>query len=400
MCIKGAQVVVTSSAVRKDNPEVVAAHLTNIPVIPRGEMLAELMRMKEGIAVAGSHGKTTTTSMIAHILNKGGLDPTIVVGGKLGIIGGSNAKLGSGPVLVAEADESDGSFLLLAPTWVVITNIDREHLDHYEGIDEIKESFIAFANKVPFYGCAFVCMDCANIASIRPHLHRQVRTYGTTPQMDIQARHVRQDGINTHFEVRAYGQDLGAFHICVPGHHMVLNALAAIGVGLEMGIAKEKIRAALGEFTGAERRFTIKGERDGVLVVDDYGHHPTEIAATLSGARAGFPDRRIVAAFQPHRYTRTQALLDEFSRAFFEADVVVVTDIYAASEAPIPNLTGQTLVDALRAVGQREVHYVPDVKFLPRALGDIALPNDLLITFGAGSITQAGPRFLELADEN
>jgi UDP-N-acetylmuramate--alanine ligase len=394
-CIQGAQVVVVSSAVKADNPETEAAHIAKVPVIPRGEMLAELMRMKEGIAVAGSHGKTTTTSMIAHILSKGGLDPTIVVGGKLGIIG-SNAKLGKGPTLVAEADESDGSFLMLSPTWAIITNIDREHLDHYKDLDEIKESFIAFANSVPFYGCALVCMDCANVASIRPHLRRQVKTYGTNPQMDIQARNIRQDGIRTHFRVQAFGQDLGDFSISVPGRHMVLNSLAAIGMALEMGVEIEAIRTSLAEFTGADRRFTVKGERNGVMVVDDYGHHPTEIAATLSGARSSFPDRRIVAAFQPHRYSRTKALLDEFARAFFEADVVAISDIYAASEAPVPGLTGQTLVDAMRATGQRDVHYVPDIKEMPAELCKLTQPKDLLITFGAGNITQVGPAFLDI----
>ncbi|MDR2697411.1 MAG: UDP-N-acetylmuramate--L-alanine ligase [Holophagales bacterium] len=392
-CVQDAQVVVVSSAVKSDNPEVEAAHIAKIPVIPRGEMLAELMRMKEGIAVAGSHGKTTTTSMIAHILSKGGLDPTIVVGGKLGILG-SNAKLGKGPTLVAEADESDGSFLMLSPTWAIITNIDREHLDHYQDLDEIKDSFIDFANKVPFYGCVLACMDCANAASIRPRLRRQVHTYGTNPQVDIQARDIRQDGFNTHFHVRAFGQSLGDFCLRVPGRHMVLNALAAIGMALEMGIEADLIRAALNEFTGADRRFTLRGERDGVLVVDDYGHHPTEIAATLSGARSGFPDRRIVVAFQPHRYSRTQALLDEFARAFFEADVVVVSDIYPASETPIPGLTGQTLVDALRSTGQREVHYIPDIQNMPSALREITQSKDLLITFGAGNITQVGSAFL------
>jgi UDP-N-acetylmuramate--alanine ligase len=333
--------------------------------------------------------------MIAHILSSGGLDPTIVVGGKLGILG-SNAKLGKGPTLVAEADESDGSFLLLSPTWAIVTNIDREHLDHYADLGEIKDSFVAFANKVPFYGCALVCMDCPSVASIRPQLRRQVKTYGTTPQVDIQAHNIKQDGTRTFFDVRAFGQNLGGFALNVPGRHMVLNALAAIGMGLEMGVGVETIRAALKEFSGAERRFTFKGERNGVMVIDDYGHHPTEIAATLAGARAGFPDRRIVVAFQPHRYTRTKALMEEFASAFFEADVVMVSDIYAASEAPIPGLTGQTLVDALRAVGQREVHYVPEIHDMPNAMLELTKPKDMLITFGAGSITQVGPTFLAL----
>jgi len=393
-CIAGAQVVVISSAVRGDNPEVVAALAQKVPVIPRGEMLAELMRMKYGIAVAGSHGKTTTTSMIAQVLSQGGIDPTIVVGGKLGILG-SNAKLGKGPFLVAEADESDGSFLMLSPTIGVITNIDREHLDHYKDLDEIKEAFVAFGNKVPFYGSIFACMDCPAVAAIRPHLKRQVRTYGLNPQVDLRASNIRCEGFRTHFRVRAYGDDLGEFSLGVPGEHMVLNALAAIGVALEMDVAPEVIRASLASFTGADRRFSKRGERKGVTVIDDYGHHPTEIAATLAAARKGFPDRRIVAAFQPHRYTRTRALLEEFAQAFFDADVVVITDIYAASEPPIPGLSGRTLVDALLAHGQREAHYVPRVEDLPEALDGLTQPGDLLLTFGAGSITSVGPKFLE-----
>jgi len=393
-CIEDSQVVVISSAVRGDNPEVVAAHAAKIPVIPRGEMLSELMRMKYGIAVAGSHGKTTTTSMIAQVLSQGGIDPTII-GGKLGAIG-SNAKLGKGPFLVAEADESDGSFLMLSPTIAVITNIDREHLDHYKDLDEIKEAFATFGNKIPFYGSVFACMDCPNVAAIRPRLKRQVRTYGTNPQVDIRAQDIVQDGWRTTFNVRAYGEDLGAFSLGVPGHHMVLNALATIGVALEMGVEREIIHASLASFTGADRRFQKKGERNGVIVVDDYGHHPTEIAATLSAARKGFPGHRIVAAFQPHRYTRTRALLEEFGQAFFDADVVVVTDIYAASEPPVPGLTGRTLVDALLAHGQREVHYVPKVEDLPKTLDTLVTPGDLLMTFGAGTITNVGPQFLAL----
>ncbi len=307
--IVGAQVVVISSAVKGDNPEVIAAHAAKIPVIPRGEMLAELMRMKYGIAVAGSHGKTTTTSMVAQVLSQGGIDPTIVIGGKLGTIG-SNAKLGKGPFLVAEADESDGSFLMLNPTLAVITNIDREHLDHYKDLDEIQDAFVTFANKVPFYGSVFLCLDDANAAAVRPRLKRQVRTYGTHPQVDLRARDIRQEGFRTQFKVIAYGEDLGAFSLGVPGHHMVLNALAAIGIAIELDVDREVIRASLSSFTGADRRFHLKGEKGGVLVVDDYGHHPTEIAATLAAARAGFPDRRIVAAFQPHSYSRTKSLLE------------------------------------------------------------------------------------------
>ncbi len=393
--IEDAQVVVISSAVRGDNPEVVAAHAAKVPVIPRGEMLAELMRMKYGIAIAGSHGKTTTTSMVAQVLSQGGIDPTIVIGGKLGAIG-SNAKLGKGPFLVAEADESDGSFLMLSPTIAVITNIDREHLDHYRDLDEIKDAFVSFGNKIPFYGSVFACMDCPNVASVRPRLRRQVRTYGTNPQVDIRARDIEQVGWRTNFKVKAFGEELGSFSLGVPGQHMVLNALATIGVALEMGVEREIIHASLASFTGADRRFQKRGERKGVLVVDDYGHHPTEIAATLAAARLGFPERRIVVAFQPHRYTRTQALLDEFGQAFFDADVVVVTDIYAASEPPIPGLTGRTLVDAILAHGQREAHYVPRIEDMPKALDEFTQAGDLLLTLGAGTITHVGPQFLAL----
>ena len=393
--IEGAQVVVISSAVRQDNPEVVAAHQAKIPVIPRGEMLAELMRLKQGIAIAGSHGKTTTTSMVAQLLFHGGLDPTIVIGGRLGILG-SNAKLGKGECLVAEADESDGSFLMLSPTLAVITNIDREHLDHYKDLAEIQDAFVTFANKIPFYGSVFLCIDDANTAAILPRLKRPVRTYGTSRQAELQATDIRQDGFRTRFRVSAAGEDLGEFELGVPGHHMVLNALAALGVARELGVGVESIRESFKEFTGAERRFTKKGEKDGVLVVDDYGHHPTEIAATLAGARKGFPDRRIVVAFQPHRYSRTEALLEEFGRAFFEADAVVVTDIYAAGEAPIEGITGETVVESLRSHGQKEVHFVPRIEDLPEILRDFTRPGDLLITFGAGSITNVGPAFLNL----
>ena len=341
--IVGAQVVVISSAVKGDNPEVIAAHAAKIPVIPRGEMLAELMRMKYGIAVAGSHGKTTTTSMVAQVLSQGGIDPTI------------------------------------------------------KDLDEIQDAFVTFANKVPFYGSVFLCLDDANAAAVRPRLKRQVRTYGTHPQVDLRARDIRQEGFRTQFKVIAYGEDLGAFSLGVPGHHMVLNALAAIGIAIELDVDREVIRASLSSFTGADRRFHLKGEKGGVLVVDDYGHHPTEIAATLAAARAGFPDRRIVAAFQPHRYSRTKALLEEFGTAFFEADSVLVTDIYPAGEQPIQGIDASTVVSGLRAHGQKDVHQVGRVEDLPAALLRLTRPGDLVITFGAGSITHAGPAFLELA---
>jgi UDP-N-acetylmuramate--alanine ligase len=393
--VEDAQVVVISSAVKGNNPEVVAARAAKVPVIPRGEMLAELMRMKYGIAIADSHGKTTTTSMVAQVLSQGGIDPTIVIGGKLGAIG-SNAKLGKGPFLVAEADESDGSFLLLSPTIGVITNVDREHLDHYKNLGEIMDAFAAFGNRMPFYGSVFVCMDDPNVAALRPRLRRQVRTYGTNPQVDIRAQDIRMDGWRSFFKVKAFGEDLGEFSLGIPGHHMVLNALATIGVAMELGVEREVIRASLANFTGADRRFQKRGERKGVVVVDDYGHHPTEIAATLRAARAGFPDRRLVVAFQPHRYTRTQALLEEFGSAFFDADLVLVTDIYAASEAPIPGITGRTVVEAILAHGQREAIYVPRVEDLAQVLDQATLPGDLVVTLGAGNITSLGPAFLDL----
>jgi UDP-N-acetylmuramate--alanine ligase len=286
---------------------------------------------------------------------------------------------------------------MLNATLAVITNIDREHLDHYKDLDEIQDAFVTFANKVPFYGSVFLCMDDPHAAAVRPRLKRQVRTYGTHPQVDIRAREVRQEGFRTYFKVTAYGEDLGAFSLGVPGQHMVLNALAAIGIALELDVAHEVIQASLASFTGADRRFHLKGEKGGVLVVDDYGHHPTEIAATLAAARAGFPQRRLVAAFQPHRYSRTRALLDEFGTAFFEADAVLVTDIYAAGEQPIQGVDGAAVVESLRSHGQKDVHLVGRVEDLPEAMKRLTRSGDLLITFGAGSITHAGPAFLELA---
>ena len=383
--IQGAQVVVISSAVKGDNPEVVAAHQAKVPVIPRGEMLAELMRMKHGIAVAGSHGKTTTTGMIAQVLSQGGIDPTIVIGGKLGTIG-SNAKLGKGPFLVAEADESDGSFLMLNPTLAAITNIDREHLDHYKDLDEIQDAFVTFANKVPFFGAVFLCMDDANAAAVRPRLKRRVHTYGTHPQVDIRARDIRQDGFTTHFKLRAHGVDLGAFSLGVPGHHMVLNALAAIGIALELEVDPEQIRASLASFTGADRRFQLKGEKGGILVVDDYGHHPTEIAATLAAARAGFPERRIVAAFQPHRYTRTRDCFDDFVTVIGQADAVLLAEVYAAGEAPIVAADGRSLARALRVAGKVEPQFVADISGMAQVAVQSARDGDVLLCMGAGTI--------------
>ena len=393
--INGTQVIVMSSAVNDDNPEVLAAKSVKIPVIPRGEMLAELMRMKYGIAVAGSHGKTTTTSMISQVLSNSGADPTIVIGGKLGTIG-SNAKLGSGQFLVAEADESDGSFLMLSPTIGVITNVDLEHVDYYKNLNEIKNAFIAFGNKIPFYGSLLICTDDHNLATLQSKLRRRVITYGTNSDVDIKATDICTKGLRTNFKVRAYNKDLGKFSLGVPGHHMVLNALATIGVAIELDVDIATIHDSLSNFTGAERRFQKLGEHNNIIVIDDYGHHPTEIAATLQAARQGFPDRRIIVAFQPHRYTRIGALLGEFGQAFRNADKILITDIYAAGEQPVVGITGRSLVDSILDNGQTNVFCTPNVEDLAGVLHEYAMPGDLIITMGAGSITSVGAAFLAL----
>ena len=392
--VAGAELLVTSTAVRRDNPEVLAGLQSGVPIISRGEMLAELMRLKKGIAIAGSHGKTSTTSMIAQVLSEAGLDPTIVIGGKLAALG-SNAKLGRGDYLVAEADESDGSFLMLRPYLGVITNIDREHLDHYPDLASIQEAFITFANSLPFYGRLFACQDDPHLAAILPQINRPIRTYSTETPADLFATDIKQNGFETFFKVYVEKRFLGDFSIRVPGSHMVANALAAIGIALELDVPGHQIQKILSSFRGADRRFTLRGERDGILVVDDYGHHPTEIQATLKAARKGFPERRIVAAFQPHRFTRTQALMDEFINAFQDADLIFLTEIYPAGEKPLPGVNGKILADAIRKQGQK-VNFVDEVQNLPQELRKFVQPGDLLITFGAGSITQIGPKFLSL----
>lgn len=392
--IQGAELIVTSTAVHRDNPEVQAGVQLGIPIISRGEMLAELMRLKKGIAIAGSHGKTSTTSMVAQVLSEAGLDPTIVIGGKLAALG-SNAKLGQGAYLVAEADESDGSFLMLRPYLAVITNIDREHMDHYPDLASIKEAFITFANSLPFYGRLYACQDDPHLASIFPRINRPIKTYSTEVPADLYATDIRQEGFDTYFKVHTREACLGDFSIRVPGTHMVANALAAIGIALELDLTSDKIRQILSSFRGADRRFTLRGEREGILVVDDYGHHPTEIQTTLKAARKGFPERRIVAAFQPHRFTRTQALMNEFISAFRDADLVFLTEIYPAGEKPIPGIEGKFLAEAIGKNGQK-VHFVSEVQDLPQEFLKVVQPGDLLITFGAGSITQIGPKFLAL----
>lgn len=397
--IAGADVVVTSSAVRENNPEVQAARAAHIPVIPRAEMLAELMRLKKyGIAVAGSHGKTTTTSMVGWVVAEAGLDPTVVIGGKVNSLG-TNAKLGEGEFLVAEADESDGSFLKLSPVLEVVTNIDLEHLDHYRDIDEIKAAFLEFIEKLPFYGAAVVCLDDTNVASILAQIRKRVITYGLTSQADVHARAVVADGLTSTFEVCRNNEVLGEITLNVPGQHNVYNSLAAITVALELDIPFAVIRDALKTFSGVQRRLQIKGEVDGVMVIDDYGHHPTEIRATLAAMRSAWPRRRLIVMFQPHRYTRTAGLFKEFSTAFHEADILLLTEIYAASETPIEGVSGSSLLQEIKLHGQKNAHFVADVESLPRTVRSMVQPDDIVLTLGAGNIYQAGEELLQKLEQ-
>jgi UDP-N-acetylmuramate--alanine ligase len=391
--VAGVDVVVISSAVHDDNPEVVEAKELLIPVIPRAEMLAELMRMKYGIAIAGTHGKTTTTSMISTILGHAGIDPTIVIGGKLNSIG-SNARLGQGKFLVAEADESDGSFLKLSPTIAVVTNIDADHLDFYSGIEEIKDTFVEFINKVPFYGLAVLCLDSGNVADIIPKVKKRFITYGLSAQTDFRAADIEMSGNNISFEVYFRGERLGGISFSMPGAHNVLNALATIAVAMELGIPFSKIQEGFKGFGGVGRRFQIKGEIGGIMVVDDYGHHPAEIRATLAAAKGGW-DRRLVVVFQPHRYTRTKELFDEFVKSFYDADVLVLTDIYPAGEKPIEGVTSENLGKSIKKHGQKDVTYIPDREAVNDHLQQILEPGDIVLTLGAGNIWQTGEALLK-----
>ena len=392
--VEGAHVVVYSSAVSRENVEVQAARQQQIPAIPRAEMLAELMRLKYGIAIAGTHGKTTTTSMVGAVLAEGRYDPTIVVGGRVTSLG-SNARLGQGEFLVAEADESDGSFLKLAPTIAVVTTIDAEHLDHYGNLDAIRDAFVAFVNRVPFYGSAVLCLDEPNIQRLIPRIEKRIVTYGLESGADLVARRVRLTGMTSRFEVFHRLSLLGELTLQIPGRHNVLNALAAVGVGLDLEIPFAAIQKALAGFSGVQRRFQIRGEAAGVTVVDDYGHHPAEIRATLAAAKSGF-ERRVVTVFQPHRYTRTLHLREEFLTAFNLADVLIVMDIYAAGEAAIPGVTAEDLADGIRAHGQRDVTYLgSDRTRVVEHLSEIVRRGDLVITLGAGDVSQLGPELLK-----
>ena len=380
-------VVVYSSAVAPDNPEVRLAREKGVPVIPRAEMLAELMRLKYGIAIAGSHGKTTTTSLVATVLSAAHLDPTVVIGGKLNAIG-TNARAGSGELLVAEADESDGSFLKLTPTIAVITNIDPEHLDHHGTHERLKDAFVEFAQRIPFYGLAVMCLDHPSVQEILPRIDRRHVTYGTNPQADYVASDARFAGTTTSFAVTRRGEPLGRFEVRVPGQHNVLNCLAVIAVADELGVSLDVAREALSTFQGVQRRFTIVGEAKGITMVDDYGHHPAEVEATLRAAKSGF-GRRVVAAFQPHRYSRTRDLFHEFTRAFNLADVLVVTEVYAAGEAPIEGATGERLADAIRRHGHRHVVFEADKHRVVDRLEALVQPGDMVIALGAGDINQS-----------
>jgi UDP-N-acetylmuramate--alanine ligase len=386
--IHGAHVVVISSAVRRDNPEVLEALRRKVPVIPRAEMLAELMRLKYGIAIAGAHGKTTTTSMTASVLAAAGLDPTFVVGGRVNHVG-STARLGRGQYMVVEADESDRTFLLLAPVVAVVTTIDREHLDTYASLAEIQEIFTQFVNRVPFFGAVVLCLDEPNVQAIIPHVKRPVITYGTSSQADLIINEVELQGLESIFRLNYRGEDLGKFHLNgPPGIHHVRNAAAAAAVGLYLNVPADLIRAGLEEFAGVGRRFEVKGVINQVTVIDDYGHHPSEIRATLEAARLCGYDR-ILVLFQPHRYTRTKHLWDDFCSAFNQADMVALMDIYAAGESPIPGVTGQALADAIRAAGHKNIVFHSSMQAGIEELLRAAHPGDAILTIGAGNVSRA-----------
>jgi UDP-N-acetylmuramate--alanine ligase len=395
--ITGAEVVVTSSAISRGNPEVAAAHAQHIPVIARAEMLAELMRLKYGIAVAGMHGKTTTTSMVAAVLAAGGLDPTVVVGGRVDAMG-SNARLGKSHYLVAEADESDRSFLKLSPILAVVTNIDREHMDCYRDMADVEDAFIDFVDRVPFYGLVLLCHDDERLRSLIPRLARRAITYGAHAESNFRILHSKTQCSSTrhysHFEVEYQGKSLGEFHLQVPGQHNVLNATAAVAVGVGLDIDVQRIREGLENFAGVDRRFQLKGRSGGVSVIDDYGHHPTEIRATLAAARQ-CRFNRIHVIFQPHRYTRTRDLLDQFGTAFSDADSVFVLDIYPASEPPIPGVTGESVAEAVRRLGGKDARYTSCFEDAARSAATLAESGDIILTLGAGNVSQLGAQVLE-----
>ena len=397
--VAGADAVVVSSAIDSDNPEVAAANMDyHIPVIRRAEMLAELMRLKYAVLVAGAHGKTTTTSMVGTVMAEGGLDPTVIIGGRLNAWG-TNAKLGQGDFVVAEADESDGTFLLYSPTISLVTNIDTEHLDFYKDLDEIKETFLEFINQVPFYGLNILCLEDENIQGLLPRIKKRMVTYGFSAQADFQARDLAFDGLNVSYRAFYSGQELGKVTLPIPGRHNALNSLAAVAVGHELEIPFSAICRGLQEMTGVQRRFQIKGEVNGVTVIDDYGHHPTEIKAVLKTMASSFPGRRRFVLFQPHRYTRTQALFEDFTTAFYQSDVLIVTEIYAASEPVIPGVHAEKLTTAIQKHGHGNVRYIPDHLALVPSLVEEVREGDVVLTLGAGNIWQTGEALLEKLKE-
>ena len=392
--VASCDVVVYSSAVKENNPEIQAARERKIPVIKRPEMLAELMRMKYGICIAGTHGKTTTTSMTGQVLTKGEIDPTIIVGGKVTDFGGG-AKIGQSHYLVLEADEYDRTFLKLTPVIAVVTNIDLEHLDCYQNMDDIKSAFVQFVNKVPFYGSVILCIDNIGVQSIIPDIERKIITYGISSQAEIRAEDIVFNGMKTKFNVITFEQEMGSVVLNVPGYYNVRNALAAITIAVEMGLNFDSISSALAEFTPVERRFQMLGEESGIMIVDDYAHHPTEIIASLEGIRAGF-DKRIIAVFQPHLYSRTRDFHEDFGRAFMETDVLFITDIYPSRETPIEGITGKLVSEAAHAAGHRNTAYIEDRKKLIESVESCVKDGDMVITFGAGDVNKIGYELLNI----
>jgi UDP-N-acetylmuramate--alanine ligase len=386
-------VVVISTAVKYSNPEVLEARRRQIPVIPRAEMLAELMRMKYGVAVAGSHGKTTTTSIVAAVLSSAGLDPTMVIGGRVHMLG-SNAKMGQGEILVAEADESDGSFLFLSPTIAVVTNIDREHMDYHQTIERLHDSFLAFINKVPFYGLAVLCLDDAAVRALIPKVKKRLTTYGLSSEADCSARDLHMDAMGVEFSVLHRGRLLGKLRLRLPGRHSATNALAAVAIAQELEIPFARVTEALNAFTGIHRRFEIKGEPHGILVIDDYGHHPAEIRATIGAIRDSWK-RPLTVIFQPHRYSRTQDLFDEFRTAFEGADRLILTEIYPAGEDAIPGVNSESLYQAIKRMGHTEVEFVPDKNQIPKMLAEKLNAGDIALTLGAGDVYKVGEALVE-----
>jgi len=395
--LSGADVVVISSAVRDSNPEVVEARRLKIPVIPRAEMLAELMRMKLGIAVAGSHGKTSTTSMIALVLEAGGFDPTVIVGGRLNTIG-AHAKLGGGDFIVAEADESDRSFLFLSPFIAVLTNIDEEHLDQYQNVEELKKTFVHFANKVPFYSPIILCLDSPPLQGLIPQLERRIISYGFSAQADFFARDQKFENFSSSSTVYQRGEPLGCLRLNVPGKHYIANALAAIAVGLELDIPQPRIFQALESYTGTGRRFELKKVVNDIMIIEDYAHHPTEIKATLDAAKTGWP-RRVLTVFQPHRYSRLSMLMKRFAAAFNQSDVLILTEIYSAGEDPLPGVSGQALFEEVSQFGHRDVHFEPDLARIPGLVASLAQPQDIVMIMGAGNINRIVPDIIAALEE-